>query len=125
MSFSPFSRKHIDKVSSDNLVIGFDLLSNLHYMAVLAIGSLSRDQILEQCSRQRLATSVYFEYIFLLADRLGFEYTKAFQLVAEKARASNVKSLLLRFAASISSGVDIPVDKIIGFPETATRSIRR
>ena len=39
----------------------------------------------------------------MLAKQLGFEYTRAFQLVAEKARASNVKSLLLRFAASISS----------------------
>ena len=104
MSYLPFFRKRIDRVSSDNLVIGFDLLSNLHYMAVLAIGSLARNQILQQCARQRLATSVYFEYISLLTSRLGFEYTKAFQLVSEKARASNVKSLLLRFAASISSG---------------------
>ena len=35
---------------------------------------------------------------------MGLEYTQAFQLVSQKAKASNVKSLLLRFAASISSG---------------------
>ena len=35
---------------------------------------------------------------------MGAEYTAAFQMVAERARASRVKSLLLRFAAAISSG---------------------
>lgn len=39
-----------------------------------------------------------------MAKRVGMEYTRAFQLAAEKAGASSIKSLLLRFAASISSG---------------------
>ena len=98
------SLKRIDKVSSDNLTIGFDLLSNLTYMAILAIGHLPREQILERCSRQALKTAVFFEYAYLLANRLGFEYTQAFHMVSERAKASNIKSLLLRFAASISSG---------------------
>ena len=104
MSSTTSSPKRIEKVSSDNIVVGFDLLSNLTYMSVLSIGGLPRDQVLEHCSRQRFKTAVFFEYIYLLAKRMGLEYTQAFQLVPEKARASSVKSLLLRFAASISSG---------------------
>ena len=104
MSSTGSSLKPIDKVSSDNLDVGFDLLTNLTYMSVLSLGSLSRDQIIEHCSRQRLKTAVYFEFIYLMAKRVGMGYTRAFQLAAGKARASNIKSLLLRFAASISSG---------------------
>jgi len=73
-------------------------------MSVLSLGSLPRDQVLEQCARQDFKTSVFFEFIYLMAKRVGMEYTRAFQLAAEKARATSVKSLLLRFAASISSG---------------------
>ncbi len=73
-------------------------------MSVLSLGSLPRDQVLEHCARQRFKTAVFFEFIYLMAKRVGMEYTRAFQLAAEKARASSIKSLLLRFAASISSG---------------------
>ena len=104
MSSTTSSPKRIDKVSSDSLTLGYDLLSNLTYMAVLAIGYLPREQILDRCSRQVFKTAIFFGYSRMLAKYLGFEYTRAFQMVAEKARASNVKSLLLRFAASISSG---------------------
>ncbi len=104
MSFTTSSPRRIEKVSSDNAVIGYDLLSNLTYMSVLSMGGLRRDQILERCSQQRFKTAVFFEYIFILTKRLGFEYTHALQLLSERARASNVKSLLLRFAASVSSG---------------------
>ncbi len=40
MSSTKSSLKPIDKVSSDNLELGFDLLSNLTYMSVLSLGSL-------------------------------------------------------------------------------------
>ncbi|MDA0263840.1 MAG: type II secretion system F family protein [Chloroflexi bacterium] len=104
MSSMGSSLKPIDKVSSDNLDVGFDLLSNLTYMSVLSLGSLPRDQVLEHCACQRFKTAVFFDFIYLMAKRVGMEYTRAFQLAAEKARASSIKSLLLRFAASISSG---------------------
>ena len=104
MSSTTSSPKRIEKVSSDNVAIGFDLLSSITYMSVLSAGELPRDQVLENCSRQNFKTAVFFEYIYLLAKRMGLEYTQAFQLVSEKAKASNVKGLLLRFAAAISSG---------------------
>jgi flagellar protein FlaJ len=103
-----FERKHvstaIDKVSSDSTVIGYDLLSSLAYMSVLAIGGLPRSQILEGTAKQPFQVSVFFEYVFILAKRIGFEYTLAFEMVANRAKAGNVKSLLLRFSAAISSG---------------------
>ena len=104
MTSTNSSPKHIAKVSSDNAAIGFDLLSSLTYMSVLSIGSLPRDYVLEQCGRQNAKTSVFFEYVHRLVKRLGMEYTHAFQLVSERAKPDSVKSLLLCFSASISSG---------------------
>ena len=98
------SPKLIEKVSSDNIVVSFDLVSHLTYMAVLSMGGLPREQILLRCGQLRLRTSVFFEYIYMMAKRMGVEYTQAFQMVSQKARATSIKSLLLRFAASISSG---------------------
>ena len=104
MTSTNSSLKRIAKVSSDNAAIGFDLLSSLTYMSVLSIGNLPRDQVLEECGRQQSKTSVFFEFVHRLVKRLGMEYTQAFQLVSEKAKPDSIKSLLLRFSASISSG---------------------
>ena len=104
MNSTASSLKHISKVSSDNIVIGFDLMSNLTYMSVLSTGGLSRDRVIEHCSQQRYVTAVFFEYVFLLVQWLGLVYAQAFPLVSGKARASTIKSLFLRFAASLSSG---------------------
>jgi len=104
MNFTKSSPKRIEKVSSDNAVIGYDLLSILTYMSVLVCGGMSREQILTNCSRQKLKTAIIFEYIYSMAKYMGVEYTNAFQFVSEKARASRIKSVLLRFAAAISSG---------------------
>jgi flagellar protein FlaJ len=104
MNSTTSSPKQIEKVSSDNVVIGFDLLSNLTYMLVLSIGGLQRDRVLESCGELKLRTAVFFEFIYVLANRVGLEYSEAFRLVAGRAGASRVKSLLLRFAAALGSG---------------------
>ena len=105
MSSITSSPKRIEKVSSDNIVVSFDLLSILTYMASLSAADLPRESILKKAGEQRaLKTSVFFEQVHLLSQRLGIEYTRALQLVAEKARASNIKSLLLRYASTIASG---------------------
>ena len=39
-----------------------------------------------------------------MARGMGVEYTIAFQEVAKKAKAGSIRSLLLRFSSSISSG---------------------
>ena len=104
MNSTTSSRKQIEKVSSDNQVIGFDLFSQLTYMAILSRGGVTRDRLLEYCGRQRYLTAVFFEYINLMARSMGVEYTRAFQAVAQRAKAPRIRSLLLRFSASISSG---------------------
>ncbi len=104
MNSTTSSPKQIEKVSSDNVVVGFDLLSNLTYMSVLSVGGLPRDRLLESCGSLKLKTAVFFEYIHVLATRVGVEYSEAFRLVADRARASRVQSLLLRFAAALGSG---------------------
>ena len=104
MNSTTSSPKQIEKVSSDNVVVGFDLLSNLTYMLVLSIGGLQRDRVLESCGELKLRTAVFFEFIYVLANSVGLEYSEAFRLVADRAGASRVKSLLLRFAAALGSG---------------------
>lgn len=105
MASTTSSRRRIEKVSSDNIVISFDLLSNLVYMASLSAARAPRQTIIQKAGELvDLKTSVVFEQVHLLAQRLGVEYTRALQLAAAKTRASSLKSLLLRFASSIASG---------------------
>ena len=101
---STSSRKPTGKGSSDNAILAFDLLSNLTYMAVVSIGGSSRDQILEWTTKQNYKTVRYFRQVYLLAKRTGFEYSRAFQMVARQTPAESVRSLLLRFAGAIQSG---------------------
>ena len=105
MIFTKLSRKPTRKVSSDSAVVSFDLLSNLTYMAALATGGPERDVILEWTIKQDYKTVGFFRQVYLLSKRLGFEYARAFRLVARRANTPSIKNLLLRFAGAISSGV--------------------
>lgn len=105
MSSIKSSRKRTAKASSDNAAISFDLLSSLTYMAALADGNPSRDILLRLTISQNYQTGIYFRQVYLLAKRMGFEYTRAFRMVARKAGASIVRNHLLRFAGAITAGV--------------------
>lgn len=98
------SPKRTEKGSSDSAILSFDLLSNLTYMAAVSAGGSPRDLILEWTLRQNYRTVFYFRQVYLLAKRTGFEYARAFQMVARKTKADTMRSLLLRFAGAISSG---------------------
>ena len=104
MRFIRSSRKPIEKVSSDSSVLSYDLLSNLTYMAALSTAEVPRDTILQHVMVQPYMTAIYFKQVYLLTKRLGFEYSRSFQLVSTRARAETIKNLLLRFAGAISSG---------------------
>lgn len=104
MSFIRSSRKRTKKTSSDSSALSFDLITNLNYMAALATGDTPRDVIFEHVMDQPFETAICFKQVYLMTKKLGFEYSSSFQLVSQKAGAENVKSLLLRFAGSISSG---------------------
>ena len=92
-------------VSSGNAAISFELYSNLTYMAAVSVGEPSRDLIMAKVLEQQFATGVFFRQVYLMTKRMGFEYSRAFRLVAKKAKAENIKNLLLRFAGAINSGV--------------------
>ena len=100
------SRKPIKKVSSDSSAISFDLVSNLTYMAAIASGGPERDVILEWTPKQDYQTVVFFHQVSLLTKKFGFEYARAYRMVARKAKADSLKNLFLRFAGAISSGVN-------------------
>ena len=72
MSSITSSARRIEKVSSDNTVVAFDLLSNPTYMNVSSLGGLPRDRVLELSAQQRLKTVVFFDYVYLLAKRRFF-----------------------------------------------------
>jgi flagellar protein FlaJ len=102
--FTKSSRKRTVRESSDSHTLSFDLLSNLTYMAAASVGDSPRDLILEWTIKQNYKTVHYFRQVYLLAKRTGFEYSRAFQMVARRAKAEIVRNLLLRFAGAISSG---------------------
>lgn len=106
MNFTKKKATHSTRdVSSDNAAISFDLYSNLTYMAAVSVGEPSRDLIMAKVLEQEFTTGVFFRQVYLMTKRMGFEYSRAFRLVAKKAKAHNIKNLLLRFAGAINSGV--------------------
>ncbi len=74
-------------------------------MAAVSAGEPSRDLIMTKVLEQGFVTGVFFRQVYLMTKRKGFEYSRAFRLVAKKAKADNIKNLLLRFAGAINSGV--------------------
>jgi archaellum biogenesis protein FlaJ (TadC family) len=74
-------------------------------MSALATGGSSRDLIFEKAMDQDFKTGIYFRQVYMLTKRMGFEYVRAFRMVAKKAGANSVKTLLLRFAGAITAGV--------------------
>ena len=104
MSSMVSSHKRTKKVSSDSSALSFDLLTNLTYMAALSLGETSRDVVFERVMVQPFKTAVYFKQVYLLAKRLGFEYSSSFQVVSQSAGAPIVKNFLLRYSGAISSG---------------------
>ena len=113
MIFTKSFRKRTEKVSSDNVAVSFDLLSNLTYMAALATGGPSRDLIFQRAIEQKFKTGLYFRQVYLLTKRMGFEYVRAFRMVSKKAGATSIKNLLLRFAGAITAGVS-EADFLVG-----------
>lgn len=97
-------RKPVEKATSDNRSLHFDLLSQLTHMSVLSLGGIQRDQVFSSSERLGLRTEIFFSHVHRMVKAAGMEYSQALKLVAARARSTSIKSLLLRFAAAISSG---------------------
>lgn len=96
--------KRIAKVFSDDSSYAFDLISHLTYMTALSMARTTRDTLLTLSTQLPYKTREQFARVQGMVHRLGFEYARAFQLVANATGVEAVKNLLLRFAGSILTG---------------------
>lgn len=104
MRSTAFWRRRIATALSDDDAYRYDLLSQLNYMAAVASSGASRDAILDQAGRQPLRTAPVFRNVFLLVKRMGLEYSRAYQVVAESAPSESLRHLLLRFSGASATG---------------------
>lgn len=84
--------------------LAFDLVTQLTYMSAIATAGVSRAQMFEHTSALGYSTSILFRRIHWAAQRLNYDYAQACEVVAETLTDENMRSLLLRFASSLSSG---------------------
>jgi flagellar protein FlaJ len=89
-----FSREPLD----------FDLLAQLTHMSAVATSGMARSQLFEGTAGLSYSTSRYFRQVHLIAQRLGYDYSRACEVVADEIDAEGPRSLLLHFATSLSSG---------------------
>jgi len=104
MNSMTFSHKPVEKVTSDDGSLSFDLLSQLTHMSILSLSGISRDRIFKSSGDVLLGTGTFFSHVYKLVKSAGMEYSQALKLVAGMARSASMKSLFLRFSAAISSG---------------------
>ena len=88
--------------SSRNLQ--FDLFAQLSYMSSVATAGISRRELFELAASLPYASAKYFADINGLARKLNIDYAEACRMVAERAEAPEVGSLLMRMAGSLAAG---------------------
>ncbi len=93
-STSPFSPAPIE----------YDLVAQLTYMSALATANVGRENLFQKTAELGYSTSGYFHRVHLVAQRLNSDSARACQLVADATDNEAVRSLLLRFSSSLSSG---------------------
>ncbi len=84
--------------------VDYDLVTQLTYMSALATANVGRENLFQKTAELGYSTSGYFHRVHLVAQRLNYDYSRACQLVADATENEVVKSLLLRFSASLASG---------------------
>lgn len=84
----------------------FDLLSQLIHMSAVATSGMSRTALFEGTAGLSYTTSKYFRQVHLVAQRLGYDYSQACEIVAETVKNDNVRNLLLHFSTALSAGED-------------------
>lgn len=94
----------ISKNGSSKSNMSFDLLYQLAYMSVIAVGGVPRNKIFERAALLPCSSADYFRKIELASKRLKYDYARACRLVGESAEVEEIKGLLLRFSSSLISG---------------------
>jgi flagellar protein FlaJ len=102
-SFKLFGKYDLDELFTRDPV-DFDLLSQLTHMAAVSTAGMSRASLFEGTAGLSYSTSKHFRQVHLVARRLNYDYSRACELVAETVKDEAMKTLLLHFATSLSSG---------------------
>lgn len=84
--------------------VDYDLVTQLTYMSALATANVGRENLFQKTAELGYSTSGYFHRVHLVAQKLNYDYARACQLVADATTNEVVRSLLLRFSASLASG---------------------
>ena len=113
MSFSEFFQKRTDKISFEALkksrffvpeISGYDLFYQLTYMSAIAGGGITRYKLFELASKLPPAPAKYFADIQELHETLRYNYADACRTVGEPIPSVKLRSLLLRFSDTLTSG---------------------
>jgi flagellar protein FlaJ len=81
-----------------------DLVAQLAYMSAISTAGLSREQLFDRTSKLPYSTSGFFRSVRLMTSRLGYDYPRSCEIVAERTKSTSMRSFLLRFAGSLGSG---------------------
>jgi archaellum biogenesis protein FlaJ (TadC family) len=82
----------------------YDLVTQLTYMSALATANVGRENLFQKTAELGYSTSGSFHRVHLVAQLINYDYARACQLVADATTNEVVRSLLLRFSASLASG---------------------
>ena len=68
--------------------VDFDLVSQLTHMAAVSTAGISRDKLFDGTAALDYSTSKYFRRVHRVAQRLGYDYSKACEVVVRAGHAS-------------------------------------
>ncbi len=104
MNFYRLWRSFKSKRNSSQRTLDFDLFSQLSYMSAIAEAGVDRHRFFEYASQFPCSIASYFRDIHLLAEKLNYDYAEACRIIGQSTKEDEIRSLLLRFSAALSSG---------------------
>ena len=109
MKLPKFGKKEDKKKeeSFDNELLEGDFFCQLSYMASIATSGISRSGLFYRAAKLPYTATRPFRRVDFVAKMFNHDYSRACQIVGEKAKDPAIKAFLLRFSGALSSGEDI------------------
>lgn len=82
----------------------YDLLTVLTHLSCISTAKISREQLFDAAAKLGYGPSPYFAQVANLAQSLGYDFSKACQVVAQSAEDEVMRNFLLRLGNSLASG---------------------
>ncbi|MBF8264222.1 MAG: hypothetical protein HW384_86 [Dehalococcoidia bacterium] len=92
------------KISTNPDTVSFDLLFQLTYLSAIAASGIPRSRVFQLASNLPNCISPYFQKIYILAEKMNYDYTEACRMVGEVVPDYRIKSLLLRISSALTAG---------------------